>query len=157
LILLAEECRACWVLVVVAELARVNSFWMGLGMVKTVGAADEVESERLCSLAWRGRCEAEVMLRASGGREGATWSESDVEFEIRRYGVVKLSRRPLESPKGLSEWDTADQGGEVGGGVVVVGLDLVVVVVAWVLTGGMAMPAKSLGLLCRAATRAIVT
>lgn len=144
-------------LVVVAELARVNSFWMGLGMVKTVGAADEVESERLCSLAWRGRCEAEVMLRASGGREGATWSESDVEFEIRRYGVVKLSRRPLESPKGLSEWDTADQGGEVGGGVVVVGLDLVVVVVAWVLTGGMAMPAKSLGLLCRAATRAIVT
>lgn len=144
-------------LVVVAELARVNSFWMGLGMVKTVGAADEVESERLCSLAWRGRCEAEVMLRASGGREGATWSESDVEFEIRRYGVVKLSRRPLESPKGLSEWDTADQGGEVGGGVVVVGLNLVVVVVAWVLTGGMAMPAKSLGLLCRAATRAIVT
>lgn len=157
MILLAEECRACCVLVVVAELARVNSFWMGLGMVKTVGAADEVESERLCSLAWRGRCEAEVMLRASGGREGATWSESDVEFEIRRYGVVKLSRRPLESPKGLSEWDTADQGGEVGGGVVVVGLDLVVVVVAWVLTGGMAMPAKSLGLLCRAATRAIVT
>lgn len=144
-------------LVVVAELARVNSFWIGLGMVKTVGAADEVESERLCSLAWRGRCEAEVMLRASGGREGATWSESDVEFEIRRYGVVKLSRRPLESPKGLSEWDTADQGGEVGGGVVVVGLDWVVVVVAWVLTGGMAMPAKSLGLLCRAATRAIVT
>ena len=144
-------------LVVVAELARVNSFWMGLGMVKTVGAADEVESERLCSLAWRGRCEAEVMLRASGGRDGATWSESDVEFEIRRYGVVKLSRRPLESPKGLSGWDTADQGGEVGGGVVVVGLDLVVVVVAWVLTGGMAMPAKSLGLLCRAATRAIVT
>ena len=157
MILLAEECRACCVLVVVAELARVNSFWMGLGMVKTVGAADEVESERLCSLAWRGRCEAEVMLRASGGREGATWSESDVEFEIRRYGVVKLSRRPLESPKGLSGWDTADQGGEVGGGVVVVGLDLVVVVVAWVLTGGMAMPAKSLGLLCRAATRAIVT
>lgn len=89
------------------------------------------------------------MLRARAGRAGARWSEKDVEVEVRRYGygLVKLSRRPLESPKGLSEWDTAVQGGEIGGaaegGVVVVvdvgagaGVGLVpVVVVAWMLTG----------------------
>jgi hypothetical protein len=87
------------------ELGWVNSFWMGDGMVKTTGAADEVEPDLLCSLAWWGRCEAEVMLRARAGRAGATWSEKDVEVEVRRYayGLVKLSRRPLESPKGLSE------------------------------------------------------
>lgn len=83
------------------------------------------------------------MLRARAGRTGATWSEKDVEVEVRRYayGLVKLSRRPLESPKGLSEWDTAVQGGEMGGGaeggvvVVGVGAGAVVVVVAWMLTG----------------------
>ena len=94
------------------------------------------------------------MLRARTGRWGATWSEKDVEVEVRRYGVVKLSRRPLESPKGLRVWDAAVQGGEVGGraerGVVVVDVGLVVVV-AWMLTGAMAS-----GLLCRASS-AIVT
>lgn len=84
------------------------------------------------------------MLRARAGRAGATWSEKDVEVEVRRdaYGLVKLSRRPLESPKGLSERDTAVQGGEMGGGaegwvvvVVGVGAGAVVVVVAWMLTG----------------------
>lgn len=59
--------------------------------------------------------------------------------------MVKLSRRPLESPKGLSESEYGVHGGEVGGGVVVVTAVLVqvVVVVAEVVTGGMA---KSLGL-----------
>jgi hypothetical protein len=76
---------------------------------------------------------------------------------VRRYGVVKLSRRPLESPKGLSVWDTAVQGGEVGGaegGVVLLGAHGLVVVaawMAWMLTGAMAS-----GLLCRASS-AIVT
>lgn len=93
------------------------------------------------------------MLRARTGRWGAAWSEKDVEVEVRRYGVVKLSRRPLESPKGLRVWDTAVQGGEMGGGGgaegggVVVDVDLgaagLVVVAAWML-----MPAKC-GLLCR--------
>jgi hypothetical protein len=49
-------------------LGWVNSCWMGEGMVKTTGAVDEVEPDLLCSLAWRGRCEAEVMLRARTGR-----------------------------------------------------------------------------------------
>jgi hypothetical protein len=65
---------------------------------------------------------------------------------VRRYGVVKLSRRPLESPKGLRVWDTAVQGGEIGGraerGVVLVVDVGLVVVVAWMLTGAMAMAAK---------------
>jgi hypothetical protein len=124
---------------------------MGDGMVKTTGAVDEVEPDLLCSLAWRGRCEAEVMLRARTGRWGAAWSEKDVEVEVRRYGVVKLSRRPLESPKGLRAWDTAVQGGEMGGraegGVRVLCVDAgasvgLVVVAAWMLTGTMAMAAK---------------
>ena len=85
------------------------------------------------------------MLRARMGRCGAGWSEKDVEVEVRRYGVVKLSRRPLESPKGLRVWDTAVQGGDVGGaeGVVDVGVGAVgLVLLAWVLTASMAMPAK---------------
>lgn len=36
---------------VMDELDWVNSFWMGDGMVKTTGAADEVEPDLLCSLA----------------------------------------------------------------------------------------------------------
>lgn len=57
-------------------------------MVKSWGPCavrvDEAEPDLLCNFAWRGRCEAEVILRAKMGLTAAVESESDVEIEVRR-------------------------------------------------------------------------